>query len=161
MNRLRPTPFDYKNIFFSDSSDYSEDQMNFTFEYDSFKPTTNETTFNVDDEMNKAYQRNETKINSERIRPIARGIYSYYNSLNILVGNQGRGKSHVVIRDIIQMSRLKDANFHLIVYVSRNGSINDATFLAQRELIQLPIKVISDDNAEEYLKQLDLYKDCH
>ena len=66
-----------------------------------------------------------------------------------------------MLRDVIQMSRLKNSNFHLIVYVSRNGSINDSTFESQRELIQLPIKVVSDSNAEEYLKQLDLYKQLY
>ena len=153
--RMKPTRFDYKEILFSDSSDYEDDQTSFTFDYESFKP------FNIDEEMNKAYKRNESRINNESIRPIANGIYSYHNSFNILVGNQGRGKSHVMLRDVIQMSRMKNSNFHLVVYVSRNGSINDATFESQRELIQLPIKVISDSNAEEYLKQLDLYKQLY
>ena len=84
---------------------------------------------------------------------------SYYNSLNILVGNQGKGKTHVMLRDVIQISRLKDCNFHLIVYISKNGSINDSTFETQQDLIQLPIIVISDSNAEKYLKELDLYKE--
>ena len=158
---MKPTQFNYKEVLFSNSSDYDDDQMSFAFEYESFRPTVNEKTFNIDDEMNKAYQRNESKIKNESIRPIANGIYAHYNSLNILVGNQGRGKSHVVLRDIIQMSRMKNANFHLIVYISKSGTINDATFIAQRELIQLPIKVISDSNAEEYLKQLDLYKELY
>lgn len=158
---MKPTQFNYNEILFSSGSDYDDDQMSFAFEYESFKPTVNETTFNIDDEMNKAYQRNESKIKNESIRPIANGIYSYYNSLNILVGQQGKGKSHIMLRDVIQMSRMKNAGFHLIVYVSRNGTINDATFESQRELIQLPIKTVADSNAEEYLKQLDLYKELY
>ena len=159
--RMRPTRFDYRTILFSSESDYDDDQTSFTFDYDSFKPAVHEQPFNIDEEMSRAYQRNESRINNESIRPIANGIYSFYNSLNILVGNQGRGKSHVMLRDVIQMSRMNNANFHLVVYVSRNGSINDATFESQRELIQLPIKVVSDSNAEEYLKQLDLYKELY
>ena len=97
--RMRPTQFDYKNILFSSESDYDDDQTSFTFNYDSFKPViheaastrclrrTDEQPFNIDDEMTKAYQRNESRIMNESIRPIANGIYSYYNSLNILVGN--------------------------------------------------------------------------
>ena len=164
--KIRPTPFNYNEILFTSESDYDDDNINFEFTYNSFKPIHNEPIseekpFDIDDEMNKAYHRNELRIKNESIRPIANGIYSYYNSLNILVGQQGKGKSHIMLRDIIQISRMKNANFHLIVYVSRNGSINDATFESQRELIQLPIKVISDSNAEEYLKQLDLYKELY
>ena len=114
---MKPTQFNYNEILFSSGSDYDDDQMSFAFEYESFKPTVNEKTFNIDDEMNKAYQRNESKIKNESIRPIANGIYSYYNSLNIFVGQQGKGKRHIMLRDVIQMSRMKNAGFHLIVYV--------------------------------------------
>lgn len=41
--------------------------MNFVFEYDSFKPTVSEKIFNIDDEMSRAYQRNESKIKNEEI----------------------------------------------------------------------------------------------
>ncbi len=147
---LKPTKFDYSTVFFSDSSDSEE-----LFTEPQVKPF-----FNIDIEMSKAYKKNESKILSESIRPIADGIYANYNSLNIIVGAQGKGKSHIVLRDIIQISRLKDA-FHLIVYISKNGVINDSTFEAQRELIKLPIKVISDSNAENYLKELDLWKELY
>ncbi len=127
-------------------------------EYDD-EASSEEKEFDIDIAMNEAYSKNKDKILAESIRSVANGIFAYYNSLNILVGNQGRGKTHIMLRDIIQISRLKDCNFHLIVYISKNGSINDSTFEAQQELIQLPIQVISDSNAEKYLKELDLYKE--
>ena len=164
---LKPTKFDYKSIFFSDtSSDTSDDlQSSLASVDDLSNDLSNDfpmksSTFNIDIEMSKAYKKNESKILSESIRPIANGIYANYNSLNIIVGAQGKGKSHIVLRDIIQISRLKDA-FHLIVYISKNGVINDSTFDAQRELIKLPVKVISDSNAENYLKELDLWKELY
>lgn len=147
---LKPTKFDYSTVFFSDSSDSEE-----LFTEPQVKPF-----FNIDIEMSKAYKKNESKILSESIRPIADGIYANYNSLNIIVGAQGKGKSHIVLRDIIQISRIPGAA-HLIVYISKNGVINDSTFEAQRELIKLPIKVISDSNAENYLKELDLWKELY
>ena len=147
---LKPTKFDYSTVFFSDSSDSEE-----LFTEPQVKPF-----FNIDIEMSKAYKKNESKILSESIRPIANGIYANYNSLNIIVGAQGKGKSHIVLRDIIQISRIPGAA-HLIVYISKNGVINDSTFEAQRELIKLPIKVISDSNAENYLKELDLWKELY
>lgn len=124
---MKPTQFYYR----SDSSDYEDDEI--------MMPQP----FNIDAAMSAAYKRNEGKIMSESIRPIAVDIYSWYNSLNILVGPQGKGKTHVMLRDIIQISRLpKENSFHLIVYISKNGSINDSTFEAQQELIQLPIQVV-------------------
>ena len=164
---LKPTKFDYKSIFFSDtSSDTSDDLQSSSASVDDLSNDLSNdfpmksSTFNIDIEMSKAYKKNESKILSESIRPIANGIYANYNSLNIIVGAQGKGKSHIVLRDIIQISRLKDA-FHLIVYISKNGVINDSTFDAQRELIKLPVKVISDSNAENYLKELDLWKELY
>lgn len=143
---MKPTQFYYR----SDSSDYEDDEI--------MMPQP----FNIDAAMSAAYKRNEGKIMSESIRPIAVDIYSWYNSLNILVGPQGKGKTHVMLRDIIQISRLpKENSFHLIVYISKNGSINDSTFEAQQELIQLPIQVVSDANAEKYLKELDLWKELY
>ncbi len=137
------------NFKYIDSSEYDDES----------EVSSEEKEFDIDIAMNKAYNKNKDKILAESIRSVANGIFAYYNSLNILVGNQGRGKTHIMLRDIIQISRLKDCNFHLIVYISKNGSINDSTFEAQQELIQLPIQVISDSNAEKYLKELDLYKE--
>ena len=165
---LKPTNFDYKAIFFSDSSDYDNDV---DFEHyeehvmitpcSSSQSVIKPVTFDIDLEMNRAYKKNESRIVNESIRAISNGIYSNYNSLNIIVGAQGKGKSHIVLRDIIQISRLKNSNFHLIVYISKNGNINDSTFEAQRELINLPVQVVSDTNAEDYLKELDLWKQLY
>ena len=169
--RLQPTLFDYTSIELSDSS--SEDPIDLdTFDryqkqqpvsqrFDvngSFTPTR---IFDVDAAMSEAYSKNRDKITNASIRPIANGIYAWYNTLNILVASQGKGKSHTVIRDIIQMSRLNNGAFHMIVYVSKNGIINDSTFESQRELINLPIEVVADSNAERYLKELDLWKELY
>mgnify|MGYP001028398462 CR=1 FL=1 len=155
---MKPTNFDYKTIFFSDSSDYDNDV---DFEHYEEHVMIKPVAFDIDLEMNRAYKKNESRIVNESIRAISNGIYSNYNSLNIIVGAQGKGKSHIVLRDIIQISRLKNSNFHLIVYISKNGNINDSTFEAQRELINLPVQVVSDTNAEDYLKELDLWKQLY
>ncbi|WP_289705072.1 hypothetical protein [Bacteroides acidifaciens] len=168
--RLQPTLFDYTSIELSDSS--SEDPIDFdTFDrYQKQQPVSKR--FDVDEAMSEAYSKNRDKITNASIRPIANGIYAWYNTLNILVASQGKGKSHTVIRDIIQMSRLNNGGFggtpedsqnpfHMIVYVSKNGIINDSTFESQRELINLPIEVVADSNAERYLKELDLWKELY
>ena len=162
--RLQPTLFDYTSIELSDSS--SGEPIDFdTFEqelrsmFQKQQPVSKR--FDVDEAMSEAYSKNRDRITNASIRPIANGIYAWYNTLNILVASQGKGKSHTVIRDIIQMSRLKNNPFHMIVYVSKNGIINDSTFESQRELINLPIEVVADSNAERYLKELDLWKELY
>ena len=106
---MLPTTFDYNAIYLSSSDD--DDVICFGESVELMKPVINNTRFDVDSAMNAAYERNRDRIQNEMIRPIANGIYAYYNSLNILVGNQGRGKSHIVLRDIIQISRLNNYNF--------------------------------------------------
>ena len=54
--KIRPTPFNYKEILFTSESDYDDDNISFTFEYNSFKPIYNEPiskekSFDIDDDM--------------------------------------------------------------------------------------------------------------
>ena len=60
--------------------------------------------FNVDDEMHKAYNKYKSSIINEKQRKISDNIYAYYNSLNIICGKPGSGKSFLTCRDIIQLS---------------------------------------------------------
>ena len=62
--------------------------------------------FNVDDEMHKAYNKYKSSIINEKQRKISDNIYAYYNSLNIICGKPGSGKSFLTCRDIIQLSRI-------------------------------------------------------
>lgn len=162
---LKPTHIDLRNMlpFTSDSEcepDSERDAFQPYSERDECEPDVFQPDeFDIDTAMSNAYRRNRNKIMNESIRPIDNDVFAYYNSLNILVGNQGKGKSHIVLRDIIQISRMKNSNVHLIVYVSKSGTINDSTFEAQQDLIQLPIQCVTDTDADKYLKQLDLYKD--
>ena len=167
LQKLKPTQIDLRNMlkFTSDSEqdEFEPDEFGVEFQPIDLKQTEFdiEKRFDIDTAMNDAYRRNKNKIMNESIRPIDKDVFAYYNSLNILVGNQGKGKSHIVLRDIIQISRMKDSNFHLIVYISKSGTINDSTFEAQQDLIQLPIECVTDTDADKYLKQLDLYKDLY
>lgn len=147
--------FAYNNF----ASDDSESDFVCNMNFNRYNAKRRKEKFDVDKAMNNAYMRNKDKIINESIRPIDNNVFAYYNSLNILCGNQGKGKTHILLRDIIQISRLQDCNFHLIVYISKSGTINDSTFEAQQELIQLPIQCVTDKDADKYLKQLDLYKD--
>lgn len=51
----------YNDILLSNNTDYDNDQMNFTFDLWFIIKNNQEQLFNIDNEMNKAYQHNETK----------------------------------------------------------------------------------------------------
>lgn len=70
---MAPTKFNYKEILFSSESDYDDDQNSLTFAYNTFKPSVEAktTSFDIDDEMSKAYKRNVSKIINESIRSMA------------------------------------------------------------------------------------------
>ena len=77
--------------------------------------------FNVDDEMHKAYNKYKSSIINEKQRKISDNIYAYYNSLNIICGKPGSGKSFLTCRDIIQLSRIPSV--HCIKYISKTYPI--------------------------------------
>lgn len=87
-------------------------------------------------------------------------LYAHYNSLIILCDNHGWDKSHIMIPDVIQVSRLKNASSDLIVYVSWNGTINDITFESQSDLMQLPIKLLKIQTLKSTLNNLIYIKNC-
>ena len=115
--------------------------------------------FNVDDEMHKAYNKYKSSIINEKQRKISDNIYAYYNSLNIICGKPGSGKSFLTCRDIIQLSRIPSV--HCIKYISKTGKCDDETFKSIIHLIKCPIDYLSEDNAEQHLRINKEYKDEH
>ena len=113
--------------------------------------------FNVDDEMHKAYNKYKSSIINEKQRKISDNIYAYYNSLNIICGKPGSGKSFLTCRDIIQLSRIPSV--HCIKYISKTGKCDDETFKSIIHLIKCPIDYLSEDNAEQHLRINKEYKD--
>ena len=158
---------DYSNDSFHDSLDELKTQF---FNNDSFNDSFNEThndiiikpkrhkqQFNVDDEMHKAFNKFKSSINNEKQRKISDNIYAYYNSLNIICGKPGSGKSFLTCRDIIQLSRIP--SIHCIKYISKTGKCDDETFKSIIHLIKCPIDYLSEDNAEQHLRTNKEFKD--
>ena len=70
-----------------------------------------------------------------------------YNSVNVIVGKQGQGKTVIALEEIIKIA-LMDTH-HLLVYVTKDGNESDRSFLALKSLIEprLPIITISESSA--------------
>ena len=117
--------------------------------------------FNVDDEMHKAYNKYKSSIINEKQRKISDNIYAYYNSLNIICGKPGSGKSFLTCRDIIQLSRIPSVHCikYISKYISKTGKCDDETFKSIIHLIKCPIDYLSEDNAEQHLRINKEYKD--
>ena len=110
--------------------------------------------------VKECLQKNKSQISNALIRKIHRDINIYYNSVNIFVGKQGSGKTLSAIEEIIKISKIQNAA-HLLIYVSKSGDKKDVTFESLRELIDIPIAYVSQDNAEEYVNAILNYKQLY
>ena len=90
---------------------------------------------------NKSNQRYTVK----RIRP---DLNSYYNSLNILTGAQGKGKTFSALSEIITISYLPET--HLIVYVKKKDY--DETVESIREMSNVKILDVNYATCQEAIK---------
>ena len=114
----------------------------------------------VHDMVTKCLKKNKSKIADAMIKKIHPDINIYNNSVNIFVGKQGSGKTLTAIEEIIKISHIPNAA-HLLIYVSKTGEQNDVTFESLRELIEIPIAYVAQDDAEEYVDAILNYKQLY
>jgi hypothetical protein len=94
----------------------------------------------------------------QRIHP---ELNTYFNSINVLVGRQGSGKTFSVIGEAIKISYADPYN-HMFVYITKHGQqTSDATFEALRCLMSkdVPVVFTTEEEAEEWVGTLIDYKD--
>ena len=77
-----------------------------------------------------------------------------YNSVNVIVGKQGQGKTVIALQEIIKIG-LMDTH-HLLIYVTKDGNESDRSFLALRSLIEpnLPILTVSENDAQKTIEKI-------
>jgi hypothetical protein len=114
----------------------------------------------IDDMINQTISENRGELNREVIQKIHPEVNTYRNSINILVGKQGLGKSYTALREIIKISFV-DPTAHLLLIINSSGSSNDATFNVLQSCFRLPIVFVKYDDAEEYVKNMLKYKDLY
>ena len=96
---------------------------------------------------------NQDSINSEKLEPIHPQTICYKNSVNILVGKQGSGKTFTCAYEIAKISQLHHET-HLLIIVCKNENSEDPTIKSLSSLIRIPIVYVTEDEAEEYVGKL-------
>ena len=86
------------------------------------------------------------------ISPIHEQILTRYNSVNVIVGKQSLGKTVVALEEIIKISYLD--THHMLVYVTKDGEENDRSWNTLKGLIEMPILLVSEENAEACIDEL-------
>ena len=114
----------------------------------------------LDSIINCALNTNNKNINDSLISKIHDEINVYYNSVNIFVGKQGSGKTLSAIKEIIKISQVCPIT-HLLVYITKTGNKIDPTFESLKQLINIPIEYVKEDEAEQYMKSLLAYKQLY
>jgi hypothetical protein len=111
----------------------------------------------VDDYIDAVMDANKEVLEREQIQKINKDIHTYQNSINILVGKQGLGKTFTALREIIKIS-FADPNVHLLIIINKEGKANDVTFEILKHLFQIPVIFFSYGEAEEQVKLILDYK---
>ncbi len=155
---FRPSTFDMHEVVMSDDDTIS-DTMEDTMEDQMSDPLTEDSMdeFDIDSAMHKAYHANIDNINSEKTQQIHPNVFVYYNTLNVSCGRPESGKSFLMCRDVIQISRFSNVT-HQILYISKTGMCDDHTFKTVKHLIKKPVIYLSENNAVKYLQKLQQYK---
>ena len=96
---------------------------------------------------------NENAIKKERLEPIHPQTIVYKNSVNILVGKQGSGKTFTCVYEIAKITQLHPET-HLLVVFCKDENKEDPTVKALANMINVPIEYVVEDEAEEYVRNL-------
>jgi hypothetical protein len=113
------------------------------------------------DDMLNAIAESKSKHRAQSrhdVRKIDDDLNTYYNSVNVLTGAQGAGKTFAALTEILAICRATE-NTHLLVFVKRKAY--DPTFENIRELIAATgcrIDEVEYEEAEEYIHRLFAFK---
>jgi Cdc6-like AAA superfamily ATPase len=115
----------------------------------------------VDEEMTQIDRRDKNK--NELHTSLDEEIKFVWNSLNIVVGQTGSGKSRTVFREISKLNYVDNNPYNQFVYIADEE--NDKTFIKYRDMIErrnkitgkiegIPIVKLRYEQAYEYLIKL-------
>jgi hypothetical protein len=109
--------------------------------------------------LTQALNENKDKLQGAQRKKIP-GTMVYQNSLNILCGKQGSGKTMTAIKEIIKISE-NSPETHLLIYINKTGKHDDLAFEATKNLIKIPIQYVPQDKATDYLKNFFDFKQAY
>ena len=111
----------------------------------------------LDDAIDQCLRLNKKSIEKEKLQRIHRDCNVYYNSVNVLCGRQGSGKTFTSMKECIKVSMLSPET-HLLIVICKDETSTDPTVETLKPLLKIPIVYITEDNAIDYVKTLLEYK---
>ncbi len=100
---------------------------------------------------------NKKNLNKELLQSIHPDVLVNYNSLNVLCGPQGSGKTFSACKEIAKISQI-DPFAHLLVIICKPENKDDPTIETFNPLINIPTEFVTESDAEDYVKTLYEYK---
>lgn len=102
---------------------------------------------------------NGSNTSGALIQSIHPDVNIKYNSVNVIVGKQSMGKTVIALEEIIKISML--GTHHLLIYVTKNGDENDASFQSLKKLIKIPYITVSEKDAKNYVDEIIAAKNLY
>jgi predicted AAA+ superfamily ATPase len=84
---------------------------------------------------------------------IAKDIFFRFNSVNVIIGQRGSGKTHFVLREVLKLLQYPEANYSMFLY-SSNKIVKDDTvekFLPLFKNFPLEIQIINHDETPAFI----------
>lgn len=100
---------------------------------------------------------NKENLKKEKLKRICDESFLYYNSLNVMCGPQGSGKTWTACKETAKISHVSPET-HLLIIICKNENKDDPTIETLKPLINIPIEYVIEDDAEEYVKNLLKWK---
>jgi len=131
----------------------------------------------VDDMIARKLSRSKANEYDNQIVPIVNEVAFYYNSINVLIGKQGTGKTFFAFRELLKINMLNQLHqngdiqlrglaenqlsHHQIIYVTDNGT-SDTTYQSIGTMIDLiPMSICPYKDAVSQLEGLMRYKQMY
>lgn len=81
-----------------------------------------------------------------------------YNTVNIVVGQRGSGKTYNIFNEVAAICKI-NSKYHEFIYVTNN--INDETYKKYKPFLTIPHTVVDYNSAETYINELREYKQAY
>ena len=106
--------------------------------------------------MQEMIQQQKRATKAEELKKIGGESNTYYNSVNLLCGRQGSGKSYTSMKEIILASQEEPT--HLVICICKDENSEDPTVKALAPLLFCDIEFVGESCAEDYVKNILLWK---
>ena len=108
----------------------------------------------VREKVNTTLNNQKNEMVGAFIEEIHPDINVKYNSVNVIVGKQGQGKTVIALQEIIKIGIMN--THHLLIYVTKDGNESDRSFLALKPLIEpyIPILTVSENDAQKTIENI-------